>query len=139
MEEANKPKTFVGKLHISKEMQLHRRMNVCLRESGKGVLSALDCNIPDQLGENCFEDVLHSLIKWKKMTPAMVSRKHPANMAKSHTLLPTWPCCESFPIAHPWQLEQPRASSWRPTISEDQGSFHYFSIFPWKFPSIVNG
>lgn len=36
------------------------------RESSQGILSGLDFNISDQLGENCFEDVLHSLIKWKK-------------------------------------------------------------------------
>lgn len=75
-----------------------------LSESGKGILSGLGFNISGQLGENCFEDVLHSLIKWKKMAPAIVSRKHPTNMAKSHTLLPTQPCCESLPISHPWQL-----------------------------------
>lgn len=56
-----------------------------LWESGKGIFLGLYFNISDQLGENCFEDVLHFLIKWKKMTPAIVSRKRPANMAESHT------------------------------------------------------
>lgn len=71
------------------------------RESSQGILSGLDFNISDQLGENCFEDVLHSLIKWKKKkAPAIVSRKHRANMATSHTRLPTWPYCESLPVYH---------------------------------------
>jgi hypothetical protein len=35
------------------------------RESSKGILSGLYFNISDPLGENCFEDILHSLIKWK--------------------------------------------------------------------------
>lgn len=40
--------------------------SVLLRESGKEIRSGLGFNISDQWGENCFEDVLHFLIKWKK-------------------------------------------------------------------------
>lgn len=53
------------------------------------------------------------------MTPPIVSKKHPANVAESYTLLPTWPCCENLPTAPPWQLGQPRVSLWRVASSED--------------------
>ena len=65
LEAANRSKTFVWKLHTSKGTQWARR--VCLwGRVAEGFFLGLDFNIPDQLGENCFEDVLHSLIKWKK-------------------------------------------------------------------------
>lgn len=130
--EANTPKIF---FFFVKSTYFKRNTaakdSVPLRESAQGRLSGLDFNISDQLGENCFEDVLHSLIKWKKTTTALVSRKRPINMAKSHTYYPTWPCCANLPISHPWQLGQPRASSQRPAISGDQGKLetsHYFPL-----------